>query len=96
MDIGFVSKLIQRRVALGLKALTICSSPKIPSSHLTAHLKGFAFLCRSRTCDSGRKNAPALKLYPSTSLQTCVIAPVTRIRSPFRCNRKSPVDVTLL
>jgi len=44
MEIGFVSKWIQRRMALGVKAFSICSSPRIPSSHLTSHLKGLALL----------------------------------------------------
>ena len=48
VESGLTSKPIQRRVALAVKAFSICSSPRIPSCHSAFHLNGFAFLCRSR------------------------------------------------
>ncbi len=44
LESGLTSKPIQRRVALGVKALTICNSPVITSSHSAFHWKGFALL----------------------------------------------------
>ncbi len=41
---GFSSKLIQRRVALAVKAFSICSSPVSTSSRSAVHLNGFALL----------------------------------------------------
>ncbi len=45
LESGLTSKPIQRRVALGVKAFSICNSPVITSSHSALHGKGFALLC---------------------------------------------------
>lgn len=44
MEIGLVSKLIQRRVALGVKGSMISNSPVMISTHSAFHENGFALL----------------------------------------------------